>query len=121
MNLDFSTSVHSRYTKVKGMEERGKNAEQQKLILRDQLITVGDLEKFKTDLIQEIKNIVSKSTTGPAKEWLKSTEVKKLLGISTGTLQNLRMNGSLSFSKVGGIIFYNYDEIMKLLKSHEQR
>ncbi|MFZ6012717.1 MAG: helix-turn-helix domain-containing protein [Bacteroidota bacterium] len=98
-----------------------KSAEEQKLVFRDQLITLSDLEKFKADLIQEIKNILNKTTTNPTKKWLKSTEVKRLLGISTGTLQNLRMNGSLSFSKVGGIIFYNYDEIMKLLESHEQR
>lgn len=95
--------------------------EQKNKIYRDQLITLGDLEAFKNDLIQEIKSLLSTATTAPAKKWLKSTEVKKLLGISTGTLQNLRMNGSLSYSKVGGIIFYDYHEIAKLLKDNEQR
>lgn len=105
------------------MEVRGKSEEGQKArVYRDQLITVGDLETFKNDLIQEIKHIFGiASTIAPTKKWLKSTEVKKLLGISTGTLQNLRMNGSLSFSKVGGIIFYDYNEIAKLLKDNEQR
>jgi len=87
---------------------------------RDQLLTVGDLETFKNDLIEKIKILLKETTAGPAKKWLKSTEVKKLLGISTGTLQNLRMNGSLSYSKVGGIIFYDYNEIAKLLKDNEQ-
>jgi len=95
--------------------------EQKNKIYRDQLITLGDLEAFKNDLIQEIKSLLGPATTAPAKKWLKSSEVKKLLGISTGTLQNLRVNGSLSFSKVGGIIFYDYNEIVKLLESHEQR
>jgi hypothetical protein len=54
------------------------------------------------------------------KKWLKSSEVKKLLGISTGTLENLRVNGSLSYSKVGGIIFYDYREIVKLIERNEQ-
>lgn len=99
-----------------------KNGEEYKLkINRDQLITIGDLEVFKTDLIDEIKKLLKQMTSGTAKKWLKSSEVKKLLGISTGTLQNLRMNGSLSYSKVGGIIFYDYEEIVKLLESHEQR
>lgn len=88
-------------------------------INRDQLITVGDLEVFKNNLIQEIKNLLKETTAAPAKKWLKSSEVKKLLGISTGTLQNLRMNGSLSYSKVGGIIFYDHNEIVKLLERHE--
>ena len=90
-------------------------------INRDQLLTVGDLEIFKNNLIQELKNLLGETISVPTKKWLKSSEVKKLLGISTGTLQNLRMNGSLSYSKVGGIIFYDYNEIAKLLKDNEQR
>jgi hypothetical protein len=99
-------------------KERG---EYKSRVYRDQLITVGDLEKFRNDLIHEIKSLLKEGTSTPAKKWLKSTEVKKLLGISTGTLQNLRMNGSLSYSKLGGIIFYDYNEIAKLLKDNEQR
>lgn len=104
------------------MEGRNKtNTEEQKQRLnRDQLLTVGDLENFKLDLLKELKNILKETTATPTKKWLKSSEVKKLLGVSTGTLQNLRVNGSLSFSKVGGIIFYDYNEIVKLLKSNEQ-
>jgi hypothetical protein len=88
---------------------------------KDQLLTIGDLENFKHDLFSEIKNLIIENNTTPIKKWLKSSEVKKLLGISTGTLQNLRINGSLSYSKVGGIIFYDYDQIAKLIESNEQR
>jgi hypothetical protein len=104
------------------MEGRNKtNTEDQRQRLqRDQLLTVGDLDHFKRDLFKEIKNILKETTSTPAKKWLKSTEVKKLLGISTGTLHNLRINGSLSYSKVGGIIFYDYSEIVKLMESNEQ-
>lgn len=104
------------------MEGRNKTniEEQRQRLHRDQLLTVGDLDHFKQELFKEIKNILKETTATPAKKWLKSSEVKKLLGISTGTLQNLRVNGSLSFSKVGGIVFYDYNEIVKLLKSNEQ-
>jgi hypothetical protein len=87
---------------------------------KDQLLTVGDLEIFKREILLEIKNLLKDNGTSNQKKWLKSSEVKKLLGISTGTLQNLRINGSLTFSKVGGIIFYDYSEIIKLLKDNEQ-
>jgi hypothetical protein len=90
-------------------------------ISKDQLLTVGDLEIFKRDILAEIKILLKGNETSNQKKWLKSSEVKKLLGISTGTLQNLRMNGTLSFSKVGGIIYYNNDEIAKLLRDNEQR
>ena len=95
--------------------------EQKSRLYRDQLITLSDLENFKYDLIQELKKLLKEDVSTSTKKWLKSSEVKKLLGISTGTLQNLRANGSLSFSKVGGIIFYDYNEIAKLLKDNEQR
>jgi hypothetical protein len=49
----------------------------------------------------------------PEKKWLKSSEVKKMLGISPGTLQNLRINGMLPFTKIGGLSF----TIRKTLKS----
>lgn len=50
------------------------------------------------------------------KEWLKSYEVRKLLGISAGTLQNLRLNGTLPYTKIGGLMYYRYEEIRKLME-----
>lgn len=103
------------------MDGRGKvKSEEQKRINRDQLLTVGDLEIFRTELIQEISDLLKNAIGSPAKKWLKSSEVKKLLGISTGTLQNLRINGTLSHSKIGGTAYYDYEEIAKLLKNNEQ-
>jgi len=89
-------------------------------IYRDQLLTVAEFEDFRNQLIQEIKSILKENSEGTTKKWLKSSEVKKLLGISTGTLQNLRQNGSLAFNKVGGIIFYDYNQIVKLIERNEQ-
>jgi len=82
------------------------------------IITKDDLEKFKFDLLNEIKVLLKHSgtTNHIAKEWLKSNEVRKLLGISPGTLQNLRVNGTLPFTKIGSIIYYRYDDIRKLMQ-----
>jgi len=89
------------------MEGKGKiKSEEQKRINRDQLLTVGDFEIFRIELIQEISGLLKNALGSPAKKWLKSTEVKKLLAISTGTLQTLRMNGTLSHSKMGGTIYH---------------
>lgn len=87
-------------------------------LYREQLITMDDLEIFKQDLLQEIKNFLKQDGSDPAKKWLKSREVKKMLGISSGTLQNLRVNGTLPFTKIGGIIFYSQEDIEKLMKSN---
>ncbi|MFZ2284508.1 MAG: helix-turn-helix domain-containing protein, partial [Lutibacter sp.] len=43
---------------------------------------------------------------------------KKLLGISTGTLQNLRINGTLPYTKMGGVIYYDYEKIMQAMEDN---
>lgn len=53
---------------------------------------------------------------GQGKKWLKSIEVRKLLNISPGTLQNLRINGTLRFTKIGGMLYYKLEDIHKLLE-----
>src|SRR3970040_634388 len=85
---------------------------------RDQLLTIGDLEDFKKDLFDEIKNLLKETNGQHTKKWLRSSEVRKMLGVSPGTLQNLRINRMLTFSKVGGIVFYKYEDIISLLESN---
>ena len=79
------------------------------------IITTEDLEVFKIDLLKEFKTILENQTTVKSQKWLRSTEVRQLLNISNGTLQNLRINGTLSYTKVGGIIYYSSEDINKLL------
>ncbi|QNS42666.1 helix-turn-helix domain-containing protein [Chryseobacterium manosquense] len=78
------------------------------------IITQEDLQNFKKELIDEIKNLFHFRTT-EQKLWLKSAEVKELLKISAGTLQTLRIKGTLRYSKVGGTLYYNYEDIEKML------
>ncbi len=82
---------------------------------RDQLLTIGDLELFRNDLLSEIKDALKASSGQSAKQWLRSSEVRKMLGVSPGTLQNLRINRRLSYTKIGGIVFYKHEDIIKLL------
>lgn len=78
-----------------------------------QLITKGDLQEFRNNLLSDLKEMLQRKSE--PKQWLKSAEVRQLLKISPGTLQNLRVNGTLRYSKVGSIIYYKYDDIMKVL------
>ena len=85
---------------------------------RDQIITNEDLISFKSDLITEIKSIVKDLQDNGGKKWLRSRDVRKMLGISPGTLQNLRINGHLPFNKVGGVIFYDRDDIFSMIEAN---
>ncbi len=81
-------------------------------------ITKADLENFKIELLEEIKKILP-GATEPPRKWLKSREVRDLLNISPGTLQNMRLNGTLPFTKIGGLTFYSNDDIIKLMESNK--
>ena len=80
-----------------------------------QIITKEDLDQFGIELLSELKNLLSRQNKPAQKKWLKSYEVRKLLSISHGTLQNMRVNGVLPYTKVGGIIFYDNDDIQNML------
>ena len=85
-----------------------------------EIITIMDLNNFRLELIMEIKQLLS-TTQKPVKEWLKATEVRKLLNISPNTLVQLRSKGELSFSKLGGIYYYSMTDIEKLLERTRKR
>lgn len=82
------------------------------------IITTDDLHQFKLELIEEFKDILSKKPQTNQKRYMKSAEVMEWLQISPGTLQNLRINGTLPYSKIGGIIFYDSHEIQQVLLEH---
>ncbi|SDE01519.1 Helix-turn-helix domain-containing protein [Mucilaginibacter pineti] len=87
---------------------------------RDQIVTQGDLLELKEDMLQELKRIIKECVSGqPGKKWLKSAEVKKLLGISHGFLQSLRDSGVLPFTKIGGSIYYDYEDITFMMSTNK--
>lgn len=84
-----------------------------------EVITREDLQEFRSQLLEDFKTILSNKQTSPQREWLKSFEVRKLLKISPGTLQNLRINGTLTYTKIGSIMFYSSQDIEKLLEKNK--
>jgi hypothetical protein len=79
-----------------------------------EVITREDLNEFRILLLNDLKELF-KSEPQQGKQWLKSKEVRKLLNISPGTLQTLRINKTLSYTKIGGIIYYAQKDIDKIL------
>lgn len=84
-----------------------------------EVITKEDLREFKNEMLSEIKKLMQPGQ-GQSKQWLKSVEVRKLLKISPGTLQNLRINGTLRFTRIGSIMYYKQEDINKLLEGGRQ-
>lgn len=82
------------------------------------MITKEDLQSFRLQLIDDLKNLLLPSQK-KSEEWLRSSEVRKKLKISTGTLQNYRISGKLKSSKIGSIHFYRSVDVEKMLNANE--
>lgn len=83
-----------------------------------EILTRDDIKNLKVELIEEIRRMIQPQSE--SKEWLKSSDVMKLLNCSPGTLQNLRVNGTLPFTKMGGTIYYSYSDVMKVLNNNKR-
>ena len=81
----------------------------------ERIITYQDLLDFKEDLIKEIRSIGTSNT--PSRKWLKSSEVRKLLGLSATKLQIMRNKDEIPFTRVGGVIYYLEEAVHKMLES----
>ncbi|WP_188930266.1 DNA-binding protein [Puia dinghuensis] len=73
-------------------------------LLRDQLVTLADLQEFKEALLLSLARLMKENAGKPPKKWLKSREVKAMLNISNGTLYAMRINGSLPWWSAGEMI-----------------
>jgi hypothetical protein len=92
------------------------NAAEKTVYLRDQLVTKLDLEEFRLQLLEDLKKLLPSQHIATQKQWLKGSEVRKLLGISPGKLQTLRISGKLVSSLVGSVHYYKYESIQKLME-----
>ena len=82
-----------------------------------EMITREDLQAFRLQLLQDLKELL-RSHQPATSEWLRSSEVRKKLKISAGTLQNYRISGKLTTSKIGNIHFYRSTDVEGLLESN---
>lgn len=88
------------------------------LTMPTSIITTDDLREFKVELLEDMRKLLMQHKGSGLKRYLKSNEVMDLLKISPGTLQNLRINGTLPYSKVGGVIFYDAEDIQRVMEEN---
>lgn len=64
-----------------------------------------------------IRQIVGKASAKNAEEWLNNQDVCLLMKISPRTLQNLRNNGSIPYTRIERKIFYNKRDIWNFIEN----
>ncbi|MBW1658859.1 helix-turn-helix domain-containing protein [Flavobacterium quisquiliarum] len=84
----------------------------------NEIVTKEDLQQFGLLLLDKIQDIfkekVSSCKENMEPEWLRSKSVRKLLDISAGSVQNLRVSNKIRFKKVFGSYYYNREDLQKL-------
>jgi hypothetical protein len=86
----------------------------------NELLTKEDLENFKLELFERLKPLLE-SPALSSQKWLRNKDVRKLLGISNGTLHNMRISSDLKFKKIGGIYYYSQEQVEKMLTAPEKK
>ena len=84
----------------------------------NEIATKGDLIQLRDEILQAISKLSDmKGLTN--QKWLKSPEVRKMLDISHGSLQTLRINGTLPYTKLGGSLYYDIEDIQKVMEQNK--
>jgi hypothetical protein len=78
------------------------------------LVTKEDLLRVKQEIIEEIKELLKGETNDPA--FIKSKDVKKILGCSDSKLESLRKNGKLQTVKLQGTLYFKREDVDKLFE-----
>lgn len=87
-------------------------------------ITREDLRQFGMQLVGTIQKILEGNANSPKdkeREWLKARQVRKMLDISAGSLQNLRITGKIRFKKVLGSYYYNNEDLRNLFEDKQKQ
>ena len=83
----------------------------------NEIATKADIEAILI-AIQKLQSSIIPAQS--EQKFLRSADVRKMLNISDGTLQRLRISGTLNAKKVNGTWFYKLSDIQKLMKNENE-
>ena len=83
-----------------------------------EVVTVEDLEKFRIRLLADLAKMIQRPER--VEPLLRSGEVRKMLKISAGTLQKLRVKGILPYSRLDGSYRYRFSDVEKAIEAIKQ-
>lgn len=88
-------------------------------MMYDQFDIQEMLAQFKNELLKELEAKMPKQSGMMEYKILKTKDLKKQLSISDSTIENLRNNGHLNFTKVGGTYFYYQSDVNAMLERNK--
>lgn len=85
-----------------------------------EIVTREDLEKFRNDIIQEVRGSIEKVTASSARpdEYLSSADVIEILGVSDKQFAKYRQQRRITFSQIGRKIYVKRSDLEKFLDQY---
>jgi hypothetical protein len=83
-----------------------------------EIVTKEDLQMLRLQLMEDFRGLLNQhleSANGPI-EGYKTTDVRKILGCSVNKLVSLRIARKIRVKKIGGTLYYNKEDVKRLLE-----
>lgn len=90
-------------------------------------ITKEDLMQFRKLLLDDFEKMFRSNEESKEEqnnedlEWLRSKAIRRIMDISPGTLQNLRVTGRVRHRKIMGSYYYNKSDVVNLFNNGQDR
>lgn len=78
------------------------------------------MDKNVNDILERIESLLTHHEKSSNKKWLRTKETAKYLNISTTQVHELKRNGILPFSKIGGTLYFKKQDIDQLLEANKR-
>lgn len=72
------------------------------------------------ELIERVVERLSEKHNAPIEKWIDGEQAMKKLSVKSTTLQKLRDEGKIEFSKMGKIILYNSFSLDEYIENHKK-
>ena len=84
-------------------------------------MTKEDINLFKQEMLDAFRTIVEQELKPRVyRKWIKTYQLKEMLDLSDTTLQTMRNSGVIPYTLLGGLAFYDYEEILQLMEKNKQ-
>jgi hypothetical protein len=83
------------------------------------IVTKDDLQSFRIQLLKDIGMLLETQVMERSKlvvEGYKTKDVRRILGCSVNKLVSLRISRKIRWKKVGGTIYYNREDVRRLVE-----
>lgn len=81
-------------------------------------LTAEEIQQL-INTVKELKNVIGNVSRPPDQVIYDDVDLRKLLNVSKRTVAYWREKGLITFSKLGGKIYYRLSDILAFLKVHE--